>query len=151
MTFGKSISTCFSKYATFSGRASRSEYWWWQLFAGIIGFIAYFILVGKATHDTLTSPGMMYDIDSDPGFSTLGGVVFGIIWLVLLLPSLAVLFRRLHDTGRSGWWFLLNFIPIANIAVLVFTLLPTEPSDNKYGPVPEGVYNYPPANRDSQY
>lgn len=78
--FGEAISTCFSKYATFSGRASRSEYWYFYLFGILIGLIGGFI-----------------EVAGSPAVS-------GLISLVLMLPSLAVTVRRLHDTDRSGWW-----------------------------------------------
>lgn len=78
--FGKAISTCFSKYATFSGRASRSEYWYFYLFCTLIGIM-----------------GSFFELAGAPAVSAL-------ISLGLVLPSLAATVRRLHDTGRSGWW-----------------------------------------------
>ena len=92
MTFGESIKTCFSKYADFSGRASRSEYWWWFLFV---------VLVSAATgiiSDKLTA-------------------VFS---LVVLLPGIAVSVRRLHDIDKSGWFLLLNFIPVIGWIILLY-------------------------------
>jgi len=107
MTFSQSISTCFKKYATFSGRASRSEYWWWQLFVFIVTFVIVFIV-------TLIN-------------EQVGDVVGKIILLVFLLPNLAVAIRRCHDTNHSGWWIL---CPIYNI-VLMF--IPSDPDENDYG------------------
>ena len=92
MTFGESISTCFSKYATFDGRATRSEYWWFALFT----FLASVIL------------GMISETAS------------GVFSLAVLLPSLAVGARRLHDTDRSGWFLLLWLLPIIGWIVLLF-------------------------------
>ena len=110
MTFGQSISTCFRKYATFSGRASRSEFWWFWLFCIILNYGGVF----------------------------LDGVLFGqsrvfslLISLVLLLPQISAGVRRCHDTNHSGWWWL---CPIYNI---VLALIPSEEEDNEYGPVGE--------------
>lgn len=126
MTFGQSISACFKKYCCFTGRASRSEYWWWVLFTAILGFlfaIPYGITAAKAVTEG-TEPGLP--------------VISYILYLVLLLPSLGVLFRRLHDTGRSGWWWLISFIPVVGtIVILVFTLQPSQPFENQYGYMPE--------------
>lgn len=126
MTFGQSVSTCFRNYCCFTGRASRSEYWWWVLFTAIIGIlfsIPYGINVAKAVAEG-TEPGLP--------------VISYIVNLVLLLPTLGVMFRRLHDTGRSGWWWLIGLIPVVGtIVLLVFLLQPSQPYDNQYGPVPE--------------
>lgn len=98
MTFGESISTCFSKYVVFEGRASRSEYWWWFLFNLLVGFVAGFI----------------------EGFMGLEAIVSSLASLALFLPSLAVAVRRCHDTNHSGWWIL---CPIYNIILM---LMPSE-------------------------
>jgi uncharacterized membrane protein YhaH (DUF805 family) len=92
MTFFDSIKTCFSKYATFTGRASRSEFWWWVLFT---------ILLSAAF-------GMISE--------TLGGLAS----LATLLPSLAVGARRLHDTDRSALLELLLLIPLIGVLILIF-------------------------------
>ena len=103
MTFTESISTCFSKYSTFDGTASRSEYWWFFLFL---------VLAGLA-------------------LSMVSETVAAIFNLATLIPVLAVGARRLHDTDRSGWWQLLYFIPfIGWIAVIV--LLAQESKPNRY-------------------
>lgn len=139
MSFGESIRKCLSLYCTFSGRASRSEYWWWNLFSFIIGMllsIAILCVSGGSSHESLTA---------GVGTMVIWGIS-GLIYLALFLPSLSVLFRRLHDTGRSGWWWLISFIPFGNIVLLIFTLMPSQPYTNKYGDVPEGVYdNIPPS------
>ena len=92
MTFGESIKTCFSKYATFGGRASRSEYWWFVLFTFLASAAA----------------GIM------------GETVSGVFSLAILLPSLAVGARRLHDVDKSGWFLLLWFVPIIGWLILIF-------------------------------
>lgn len=111
MTFGKSISTCFSKFVTFSGRASRSEYWWWQLFVFLVTFVIVFIV-------TLMN-------------KQAGEVVGRILQIVFLLPGLAVAVRRCHDTNHSGWWIL---CPIYNIILMFFA---SDEGANEYGEVSE--------------
>ena len=102
MTFSESIKTVvFKKYATFKGRASRSEYWWYMLFASLIS------LLGAVIASTLYG---------DPSELTL----FDIVWLLIFLPGLAVSIRRLHDVNKSGWWLLypwlgLILVPIASL------------------------------------
>jgi uncharacterized membrane protein YhaH (DUF805 family) len=103
------------QYVAFSGRARRQEYWMFILFSLIISLILAIVenLIG------------------------IPNVLTGIYSLAVLLPSLSVLFRRLHDTGRSGWWFLISFIPvIGSIILLVFTCLDST-EDNQYGPNPK--------------
>ena len=94
MTFQESVRVCFSKYADFSGRASRSEYWWFFLFI---------VLVGVAT-------------------SLVSDIVSTIFLLGTLLPSLAAATRRLHDTQRSGWWQLICLVPVLGTIVLIVFL-----------------------------
>lgn len=105
------------RYTEFKGRASRKEYWLFQLMYFIIMWAVSFV-------------GEMIDGEM------MGETVRLIIGLAILLPSIGVLVRRLHDTDRSGWWALLGLIPLANIVLLIFTVLPTKPYDNTYGPVP---------------
>ena len=95
MTFSKSISVCFSKYATFEGRARRSEYWWFFLFS----LIASIVLSILDTNEVLIN-----------AFS-----------IIMFLPSLAVSARRLHDTGRSGWWQMIYFT-VVGIPILIYWL-----------------------------
>ena len=91
MSFVEAVQTCFRKYATFSGRAGRPEYWWWMLFAFGGGIAA----------------GMV-----DNGLGAEGGLQ-GLFSLAILLPGLAVAVRRLHDIGRSAWWLLILYAPAA--------------------------------------
>ena len=103
MNLSESISTCMGKYVIFKGRASRSEYWWFFLFTLIIGLGADLVTVA------------VYNI-GDPT----GQILSLIIYLIFLLPSIAVATRRLHDTGRTGWWQLLYFTIIGGILVIVW-------------------------------
>ena len=95
MDFMTAVRTCLSKYVDFSGRARRSEFWWFALFTFLVGIVTGVI-------DSIL--GTDYD-------NSTGGLVNSLGSLALLLPSLAVAVRRLHDTGRSGWWILLGLIP----------------------------------------
>jgi uncharacterized membrane protein YhaH (DUF805 family) len=105
MNFGDSIKTCLSKYADFNGRASRSEYWWFMLFAFLI------CAAGATINDT----------------------VYGLVCLVLLLPHLSVAARRLHDLNKSTWWLLLFIVPIANILLLIWFCMIGTIGANQYG------------------
>ena len=104
MTFGESIRTCFSKYAAFGGRASRSEFWWWFLFT---------FLVSAAS-------GIVNDMLS------------ALFSLGVLLPSLAVGARRLHDTDRSGWFLLLWLIPLIGWIILIVWAVQEGKEPNRY-------------------
>lgn len=143
--FGDAVKSGFSKYVTFSGRARRSEYWWWTLFSFIMGLLSLIPFVGW------------------------------IISLAMILPSLAMSVRRLHDVGRTGWWLLaplgfsilggillavggvaglgghgsgggitavlggiLAFLSVvSSILVLVWAFFDSKPETNKYGPSPK--------------
>lgn len=131
MDFKTAVLTCFRKYAIFTGRAARPEFWWFMLF----GFLGNVIL---GTLDRTIFGGAMYPI---PGLwmhgmhGYQGPQLFGGLFaLGMLLPSLAVGARRLHDTGRSGWWQLLLFIPLIGALVLLFwTVQPGDKRGNQYG------------------
>ena len=104
MTFGESISICFKKYATFDGRASRSEYWWFVLFTFLVSM----------------------------GTGIISETLSGLFSLAVLLPSLAVGARRLHDTDRSGWFLLLWIIPVIGWIVLVIWAIQEGKEPNRY-------------------
>ncbi|HET7900596.1 MAG TPA: DUF805 domain-containing protein [Candidatus Nanopelagicales bacterium] len=128
MGFGQAVSTCFQKYVDFSGRARRSEFWWWVLFTILVSVVA--SLADALLHLQITANGTS---------ATVGwiGLVAG---LFLLLPGLAVTFRRLHDTGRSGWWWLLSLLCcIGAILLWIFCLSDSAPGTNQYGPNPQGA------------
>jgi len=111
MTFGTSIKTCFSKYVTFSGRAQRSEFWWWALFTWVTSLVL--SMVDSFLFGTVTT--------YDGGFeaSTNTPILSGIFSLAILLPTLSVAVRRLHDTDRSGWWYWLILIPLVGFIILI--------------------------------
>ena len=105
------------KFATFSGRARRSEYWMFFLFNMIASMV-------------------LFAVDA-----VAGTIFLGTIYAVAaFIPGLAVTVRRLHDTGKSGWWLLIGLIPvIGTIALIVFMFQDSQPGDNQYGPNPKMV------------
>ncbi|MBC7803802.1 MAG: DUF805 domain-containing protein [Candidatus Parcubacteria bacterium] len=108
MTFGESIRTCFSKYADFSGRAIRSEYWWWVLFTMLVS-----IAIGIVSE-----------------------MASGLFSLAVLLPTIAAATRRLHDTDRSGWWQLIWLIPLIGWIILIIFLAQEGKEPNRFGTAP---------------
>ncbi len=129
MDFGTSVKHCFNNYTTFSGRASRSEYWYWTLFYVLVywGLWIVGLVLGAVFGRGVMALGSGVLI---------GEVLAGLFCLGMIVPSLAVFCRRMHDTGRSGWWWFLSLIPIVGaIVLLVFLCQDTEPA-NQYGPVP---------------
>ena len=103
------------RYALFSGRAGRAEFWWFFLANLIVGAIL--SLLGRA--------------------ATIFVILYALYGLALIIPSLAVSIRRLHDIGRSGWWILIGLIPIVGVIVLlIFHATAGEPLPNSYGPTP---------------
>ena len=135
MTFIDAVRSGFSNYVTFSGRARRSEFWFWFLFAIIAGVVA-------AVLDSMLFPAMM-DVQTDLGdgvasFSAQGGPISALVSLGLFLPGLAVAVRRLHDVDRSGWWLLLAFVPLIGIIVLiVWWCTEGTRGPNRFGPDPK--------------
>ena len=106
------------KYAVFTGRARRKEYWMFVLFSVIVTIVL----------------SLVEGIVGGPG------VLSGLYALAVLIPSIAVGVRRLHDTGRSGWWILIGLVPLVGIIVLiVFFVADSQPGTNQYGPNPKGA------------
>ncbi len=122
MGFGEAVSVCFKKSFVWEGRASRAEFWWFELAQALIIIAALII-------DQIIGTGFLYIIAV----------------IALILPSIAVLVRRLHDTDRTGWWFWIYLLPVIGLIVLlVFTLTGGDEGDNKYGPNPYGSVAAPP-------
>src|SRR5262245_42546292 len=117
MNFGQAIASGFKKYVDFTGRAARSEFWFWTLFAVLAS------IVGGAI-DYVLFPGMI------------ASPIQSIIGLVLFLPGLAVSVRRLHDIDRTGWWILLALTVIGLIVLLVWNCMRGTPGPNRFGPDP---------------
>ena len=120
VTFKEAIVKALQQnYCNFSGRASRSEFWWFQLF----GFILSIAI------------GIVFCWSQD-----VMNIVSGIVSLALLLPNLGLIVRRLHDIGKCGWWFFLCFIPLIGIIILiVWWCKDSQMEPNEYGPIPNIV------------
>jgi uncharacterized membrane protein YhaH (DUF805 family) len=128
-TIGIAFSRFWKKYATFSGRASRSEYWWWYLISIIVSAIfgalaAAFGGYGMQADGTMAPP-------------SAGAVVIYILWgiwgLATIIPHLALLVRRLHDANLRGWWIFISLVPlVGSIILLVFTILPSKPEGARF-------------------
>ncbi|HXK52365.1 DUF805 domain-containing protein [Candidatus Nomurabacteria bacterium] len=115
--------TVLKKYADFSGRAGRSEYWMFQLINVGIYFALAFVM------------GVSSNINTNLG--AIFSIVYYVYMFAVLIPSIAVSVRRLHDTNKSGWLLLLSLIPfIGGIIVFVFTVLPSDAGPNAYGEAP---------------
>ena len=121
MSFQESIVTVLSKYATFDGRARRSEYWWFYLATTIVDAI-------------------LAALGNRIGLFKILDVVFA---LAIFIPGLAVTFRRLHDVGKSGWYIFMTLIPIAGPIIFIVKLATdSEPGSNAYGENPKEGGNY---------
>ena len=122
LTFREAVSSALKKYATFSGRSRRSEYWWFVVFYTIVMFVAVILDFVLGLHPEGTPYGVFYYL------SALG----------LLIPSIAVLFRRLHDIGKSGWNWLWALIPlVGSILLLIWCCQDSQTTSNKYGASPK--------------
>jgi|APEBP8051073178_1049388.scaffolds.fasta_scaffold00085_23 uncharacterized membrane protein YhaH (DUF805 family) len=120
MGFGEAIQSALSKYVTFSGRARRAEYWWFALFVFLMGGIL--SGVDEALFDT---------------FPEQAGPLAGIFSLAMFLPQISVTVRRLHDTGRSGWWFWILLIPLIGWLLMLYWMIKSGDSGtNAFGPDP---------------
>lgn len=111
----------FTKYAQFSGRSSRKEFWLFYLLITIASIVLTVIDISIGSFDAVSEFGLLS----------------GIFTLAIIVPSLAVSVRRLHDTDRSGWWLLLSFIPLlGSIVLVVFWCLKGTQGQNEYGDDP---------------
>ena len=129
MNMQTAVQTVLRKYAVFSGRASRSEFWWWVLALCLVS-MALSLIEGA-----IFAPMLGYERVSPAAGQPLGSLFS----IVVFLPALAVTVRRLHDTDHSGWWVLLGFIPIIGTLVLLWWYIqPGTEGDNRFGP-PEVV------------
>lgn len=118
MSFTDAIKSVFSQYANFSGRARRSEYW-------------YFVLFNLVVTAVLRGLGEASGIFS---------VIAGLASLALFVPGIAVAVRRLHDIGKSGWFFLFVLIPVVGaIILIIWYCKDSDPGDNAYGPNPKAT------------
>lgn len=121
--------TCLRlKYADFQGRARRSEYWWFALFTtllfSVVGAVAGALIGMTTTNNSMSIVGILVV------------VVMILLYLAMVVPSLAVAVRRLHDLGWSGWWFLALAIPFVAFVMLIAFMMRGNVGPNKYGPDP---------------
>jgi len=125
-TLQQAVQRFFKKYAIFSGRASRSEYWWWALVSLIVGIV---INIITSTGTTTNASGAAV---TGPG--AIVGLILAVIWgLGTIVPSLALLARRLHDVNLSAWLILLVLVPfLGGLALLVMTILPSNPAGQRF-------------------
>lgn len=125
------------RYAQFSGRSRRREYWMFMLF-GLLLFIVTMILDSLLGFGTTTRYAEVGGTGVAAGFQSTGGIITGLAMLALLLPSLAVGVRRLHDTDHAGWWILLGLLPlVGTIVLLVFFCLDGSRGTNRFGADPK--------------
>ena len=109
VSFVEAVKLYFTRYADFKGRSRRSEYWWVVLFNMLVSTV-----IGMTIADLAA------------------------VWsLITLIPSLALCIRRLHDTGRSGWWVLINLIPLVGSIIMIVFLCQDSTEDNQWGPNPK--------------
>ena len=118
MGFVEAVQTFFKRYADFNGRSSRSEYWWAYLGIILIAFVVGIVggLLGE----------------------TIGGFIFLIFYLAILVPSIAIGVRRLHDLDKSGWFYLLALVPLVSLILLVWFCMKGTDGPNRFGPDPLG-------------
>lgn len=119
MSFVEAIKCVFQNYVNFSGRARRSEYWYFALFSGIISFALNFVNQILGASEPLA-------------------LIIILVSLGLFLPSLAVNVRRLHDIGKSGWWILIELTIVGVIPFIIWLCRDSQPGENQYGPNPKG-------------
>ncbi len=134
MTFQESIRTCLGKYVTWQGRASRSEYWFFVLFVFLCAMVA-------AILDRILGTGFKMANPATGEMQSMGyGYIYSLVGLALFLPNISALVRRLHDTGRSGWWYWIALIPLVGIILLLVWLCSRGTSGgNAYGPDASGA------------
>lgn len=116
-----------NNYANFEGRARRKEYWMFTLFNAIV-FCALIILI-SISMDSYTG-----EIGS---IGYIASVILLIYSLGIIVPSIAVTIRRLHDIDKSGWWYLISFVPFGGIILFVFSILDGTQGNNRFGPDPK--------------
>jgi len=124
MGFTQAIKTCLSKYATFSGRAPRSEYWWFALFITLV-YLAFMVFAQV--------------MGEDSAIVGIAAIPFVIFVFAIIIPSIAVSVRRLHDLDQSGWFFLLALIPVVgSLGLAIWFCFKGTEGANRFGPDPLG-------------
>lgn len=123
LSFGEAVNKALAQnYCNFSGRASRSEYWWYALFTMVLGIVIGFVLGIFGAGSTAVL------------------LIQGLVSLALLLPGLGLCVRRLHDISKSGWWIFISLVPLLGaILLIVWFCKPSDAVMNQYGPEPNMV------------
>ena len=122
MTLSDSVKVCLDKYATMRGRAPRSEYWWFVFFNWLVFIVvaAIFVLIGSA-------------INGYAGAIITICVGYPLVCLALLIPNICVIVRRLHDTGHSGFWYFITFVPLIGGLWFLYLMIKDSDDENEYG------------------
>lgn len=142
MDFKQAVRSAFTNYATVTGRASRSEYWYFVLFALLGGFAtgfldSMFFGAGEVTHAVVEATDHI--TRSVGGTHRPIGPLNAMFSVLVLIPAVCLGVRRLHDTNRSGWWMLLVFVPLVGpIILLIWYCTPGMPRQNRFGANPLG-------------
>ncbi|MFW2512605.1 DUF805 domain-containing protein [Demequina sp. SO4-13] len=142
MGFGQAIKTCFDKYATFSGRARRAEFWFFYLFAQVVSVLGFALILVIALTVLPTSEGGDDPTAAEQAlfFGAIGVVV--IASLALVIPLYTAWARRLHDMGQSGHWLWLNLVSLG-LVPLIMAIFDSEQGTNRWGHDPKAVERGP--------
>jgi uncharacterized membrane protein YhaH (DUF805 family) len=125
----------WNNFGVFSGRARRMEYWLFRLEIMLVGLV---IGVPFALLKGTTSSEIVPESNSLMGILILG--VVAILSIILIIVDLGVTIRRLHDTGKSGWWIFIRLVPyIGSLVIFIFMVMDSEAGENQYGPNPKGI------------
>ncbi|MDE7396902.1 MAG: DUF805 domain-containing protein [Muribaculum sp.] len=121
MTFTQAVKSFYNNYTNIEGRASRSAYWWVMLYQSVVLIpLAFIAGIGMGMNSTV--------------LTVIACILIGVFSLVNIVPGITLAVRRLHDTNRSGWWYLINLVPyIGAIWFIVLAILPSTPGENNYG------------------
>ncbi len=137
VSFGDAISRYYKNYANFDGRAVRSEYWWIILYQSLIGIVFYFLFILYSITQILNNNFTFTFTDSFP-------FILNVLWsLGHLIPGIALVVRRLHDTGRSGGWWFIGLIPLVGSILLIVWECEDSGKDNEWGYSPYGPTEIP--------
>lgn len=142
LSFPEAVKSVLIKYVGFSGRARRSEYWWFALFTNVVVLVVFGCAMFVDLITTSAEAGATTDATAlaTGGATLIGLVIAGLLLLAMALPHLAVSIRRLHDMNRSGWFYLINFVPfVGGIILLVVMCEDSTRGPNRYGPSPKYV------------
>lgn len=128
MNFKQAVTSVFNNYATFAGRAPRSEYWWWVLFTIVLSWVTGF------ADGLLFNEYALFHYEQTPLFTP----ITSLSGLLLFIPTIAVGVRRFHDLGRTGWWLLLVLTGIGALITTIWFMFRGTTGANEYGPDPLG-------------